>query len=205
MWLRSGFAVAGVKAGSCSSDSIPSPGTSIFCRCCRKKKKKSKKKKKRQEWLVNGQLKLPSQWHSYSLENSFILVFFPTSSSSFFFSLVFVANSRNWLCLARPTEGGVNKQPMRMVVPGSRGPEQKIKCHRAVFSLVVGCALFFLQTESSTGQQHRQPDLWSYISWSPPQGGALPPCQGRSSTLIGPAEIKYPPISSHLGITDLGP
>ena len=33
MWLGSGFAVAMVQAGSCSSNEIPSLGTSICCRC----------------------------------------------------------------------------------------------------------------------------------------------------------------------------
>ena len=39
-WLGSGIAVAVAQAGSCSSYSIPSLGTSICCRCSPKKKKK---------------------------------------------------------------------------------------------------------------------------------------------------------------------
>ena len=39
MQLESGIAVAVVSAGSCSSNSIPSLGTSICYRCIRKKKK----------------------------------------------------------------------------------------------------------------------------------------------------------------------
>ena len=47
MWLRPGVAVpvAVAVAGSCSSDSTPSLGTSICCRCGLKKKKDKKKKK----------------------------------------------------------------------------------------------------------------------------------------------------------------
>ena len=44
MWLGSGMAVA--EAGSCSSDSTPSMGTSICHGCVPKKKKKKKKKTK---------------------------------------------------------------------------------------------------------------------------------------------------------------
>ena len=39
MWLGSGVAVA--VAGSCSSDSTPSPGTSICCGCSPKKERKN--------------------------------------------------------------------------------------------------------------------------------------------------------------------
>ena len=42
--IRSRVAVALVQAGSCSSDSFPSLGTSICCRCGHEKKKKK-------EWL----------------------------------------------------------------------------------------------------------------------------------------------------------
>ena len=45
MWLGSGVAVAVVWAGSYSSDSTPSLGTSI-CRGCSPKKTKKKKKEK---------------------------------------------------------------------------------------------------------------------------------------------------------------
>ena len=45
MWLRSGIAVAVAYAGSCSSDSTPSLGTSVCPECNPKKKKKKKKKK----------------------------------------------------------------------------------------------------------------------------------------------------------------
>ena len=41
MWFGSGIAVAVAVAGSCSSDSTPSLGTSI-CRGCGPKKKKKK-------------------------------------------------------------------------------------------------------------------------------------------------------------------
>ena len=44
MWLGSVMAVAGVEAGSCSSDSTPRLGTSICLGCGPKKKKKKKKK-----------------------------------------------------------------------------------------------------------------------------------------------------------------
>ena len=44
--LGSGIAVAVVWASSYSSDSTPSLGTSICCRCNPKKKEKKKKKKK---------------------------------------------------------------------------------------------------------------------------------------------------------------
>ena len=45
MWLRSGvaLAVAGTVAGSCSSNSIPSLGTFICCKCSPKKTKKKAK------------------------------------------------------------------------------------------------------------------------------------------------------------------
>ena len=52
MWLRSGSVVAVAVAGSCSSDSTPSLGIAICCRCG-PKMKKSKKKRKKNE-LVNG-------------------------------------------------------------------------------------------------------------------------------------------------------
>ena len=38
MWLRSGLGVAVAQAGSCSSDSSPSPRTSKCCKCGPKKK-----------------------------------------------------------------------------------------------------------------------------------------------------------------------
>ena len=47
MWLGSHIAVAVMEAGSYSSDSTPSLGTSICCRCGPKKAKKKKKKKKK--------------------------------------------------------------------------------------------------------------------------------------------------------------
>ena len=49
--LRSSFAIAVVKACSCSSNSTPSPGTSICCRCyrCGHKKKTNKQTKKPQK------------------------------------------------------------------------------------------------------------------------------------------------------------
>ena len=43
LWLRSHIAVAVVLAGSCSSDSTPSLGTSTCPGCSPKKKKKKKK------------------------------------------------------------------------------------------------------------------------------------------------------------------
>ena len=46
MRLGSGVAVAVVKAGSCGSNSTPSPGTSICCRCDPGKKEKKRKKEK---------------------------------------------------------------------------------------------------------------------------------------------------------------
>ena len=48
MWLRSGvaLAVAGTVAGSCSSNSIPSLGTFICCKCSPKKTKTKTKTKK---------------------------------------------------------------------------------------------------------------------------------------------------------------
>ena len=46
MWLRSGSAVAVVKAGSCSSKSKLSLGTSICHKWCGLKNPKKKKKKK---------------------------------------------------------------------------------------------------------------------------------------------------------------
>ena len=49
MWLGSGVAVAVVWAGSYSSDSTPSLGTSICRGCSPKKTKKKKKKRKRKE------------------------------------------------------------------------------------------------------------------------------------------------------------
>ena len=45
MRLRSGVAVAVVQGGSCSSDSTPSLGASIYSRCGRKRRKKKVKKK----------------------------------------------------------------------------------------------------------------------------------------------------------------
>ena len=50
-WLRSGVAMAVVWAGSCSSDSTPSLGTSICHGCGPKKEKKRKKKKKKRVCL----------------------------------------------------------------------------------------------------------------------------------------------------------
>ena len=44
-WLGSGVAVVVVKASSCSSSLIPSPGTSICCRCGPKKKKREREDK----------------------------------------------------------------------------------------------------------------------------------------------------------------
>ena len=44
IWLRSGVAVAVVQAGSCSSNSTPSLGTSICCRCGPKKTKNKQNK-----------------------------------------------------------------------------------------------------------------------------------------------------------------
>uniref|UniRef100_A0A8D0SIM2 Lipid-binding serum glycoprotein C-terminal domain-containing protein n=1 Tax=Sus scrofa TaxID=9823 RepID=A0A8D0SIM2_PIG len=52
-WLRSGVAVALVYAGSCSSDSTPSLGTSICHECG---PKKTKKKKKKKLWAQGKQL-----------------------------------------------------------------------------------------------------------------------------------------------------
>ena len=54
--MRLGFsiAVAGAKAGSCSSDSTPSLGTSICHGGGPKKKKRKKKKKKAAELDVSG-------------------------------------------------------------------------------------------------------------------------------------------------------
>ena len=53
MWLRSGVAVAVVKAGSCSSSLTPSLGTSICCRCGLKKKQPKDTENKRQPaWRV---------------------------------------------------------------------------------------------------------------------------------------------------------
>ena len=46
MWVGSCIAVTVVLAGSCSSDSAPSPGTSICCKCDYKKKKKKKSDKR---------------------------------------------------------------------------------------------------------------------------------------------------------------
>ena len=45
MWLGSHVTVAVVQAGNCGSDSVPSLGTSICCRCSPKKTKDQKKKK----------------------------------------------------------------------------------------------------------------------------------------------------------------
>ena len=45
MWLGSHIAVAVLQAGSCSSNWIPSLGTSICCRYSPKKQKKEKEKK----------------------------------------------------------------------------------------------------------------------------------------------------------------
>ena len=44
MWLRSIVAVAVAWAGSCSSDSVPSLGTSICCGCSALKKRKKEKR-----------------------------------------------------------------------------------------------------------------------------------------------------------------
>ena len=46
MWLGSHVSVAMAEAGSCSSNSTSSLGTSMCCRCGPKKQKKKKKKKK---------------------------------------------------------------------------------------------------------------------------------------------------------------
>ena len=48
MRLSSRIAVAVVQAGSCSSDSAPSLGTSIYCRCGPKKEKARKKEGRRE-------------------------------------------------------------------------------------------------------------------------------------------------------------
>ena len=42
-WLRSSVAVAVVQASDCSSDFIPSPGTSMYLRCSLKKKRQRKR------------------------------------------------------------------------------------------------------------------------------------------------------------------
>ena len=49
MQFGSGVAVAVVKAGSCSSDLTPGPGTSICCRCGQKKKKEGRKQERGRE------------------------------------------------------------------------------------------------------------------------------------------------------------
>ena len=51
MWLGSGVAVAVVWAGSCSSNSTPSLGTSIFGGCDSKKQKQTNKQTKNQSEL----------------------------------------------------------------------------------------------------------------------------------------------------------
>ena len=48
-WLRSDVAVAVVVAGSCSSDSTPSLGSSMCCGCGPKKKWKERKRKKEKD------------------------------------------------------------------------------------------------------------------------------------------------------------
>ena len=45
MWIRSGFTVAGVEGGSCSSNWTPSMETFICCRCGHKKKEKTEKER----------------------------------------------------------------------------------------------------------------------------------------------------------------
>ena len=52
MWLGSGVAVAVVKAGSYSSDSTPSLGTSICCECGPKKTKNKNRREKEREKTV---------------------------------------------------------------------------------------------------------------------------------------------------------
>ena len=57
MWLGSRVAVALVKAGSYSSDSTPSLGTSICLWCCSKKPKKKKKKREREREKGDSEMK----------------------------------------------------------------------------------------------------------------------------------------------------
>ena len=60
MWLRSGVAVTLAKASSCSSDSIPSLGTSICHRCGPKKRPKMKIKIKRSSCCGSAETNLTS-------------------------------------------------------------------------------------------------------------------------------------------------
>ena len=52
MWLGSDGAGAGARAGSCSSDSAPSLGTSLCHRGSPKKKKKRKEKKRKKKRII---------------------------------------------------------------------------------------------------------------------------------------------------------
>ena len=59
-WLRSGMVVALVQASSCSSDSTPSLGTSICCRCGPKKTKtKGKKRRKHVFYILQSSIGMP--------------------------------------------------------------------------------------------------------------------------------------------------
>ena len=65
-WLGSSVAVAVAEAGSCSSYSTPSLGTSMCLRCGPKTKKKKKKKRKK-DWKYQVLVRIHSNQHPQGL------------------------------------------------------------------------------------------------------------------------------------------